>query len=177
MRALGYGRFVFTSSGAGVFGGFHEAPYMAAKAGLLGVNNAVAIEGAPFGIRSNCVLPIAYTRMADPGSDPIHFRTEDAALMTGAERLGDMRPEFVTPLVVYLASEACSVTQQVFSAVVSRYARVFVGATLGWYGPTDTPATAEDINDHLDEISDRTTYFIPTSVFHEGALVIEHVPR
>lgn len=97
--------------------------------------------------------------------------------MTGAERLGDMRPEFVTPLVVYLASEACSVTQQVFSAVVSRYARVFVGATLGWYGPTDAPATAEDINDHLDEITDRTTYFITRSVFHEGALVIENAPR
>jgi len=86
-------------------------------------------------------------------------------------------PEFVTPLVVYLASEACDVTQQIFSAAGGRFARVFVGATRGWYGPIDRPATAEDVRDHLAEIGDRREYQIPKTVFDEAGGIREWYPR
>lgn len=175
MKARG-GRFVFTSSGAGLFGNNRQAHYTAAKAGMLGLTNAVAIEGEPHGILANCVLPVAQTRMA-AGSDPRHFRPQDGARMAGVERLGDtMGPDFVTPLVVFLASEACAVTQQAFSAAFGRYARVFVGVTPGWYGPRDAPAAAEDVADHLAEIGDRSRYFVPSSVFDEAGHVIENLP-
>jgi hypothetical protein len=134
--------------------------------------NAVAIEGAPFGIRANAVLPVAHTRMAE-NTDPSHIRPEDAQRLAGRERLGDtLGPDFVAPLVVYLASEACSVNQEAFSALSGRYARVFVGVTPGWFGPREAPASAEDIGAHLAEIEDRSRYFVPTSVFDESGTAI-----
>jgi NAD(P)-dependent dehydrogenase (short-subunit alcohol dehydrogenase family) len=173
MRGRGYGRFVFTSSGAGLFGHLHHAGYAAAKAGLYGLSQVVALEGAPLGIRANCILPVAHTRMV-VGGDPSHMRPEDAGRLAGREKLGDtMGPDFVTPLVVYLASEACAVTQQAFSAAFGRYARVFVGATSGWVAPRGAPASAEDVRDHLDRIGDRSRYAVPGSVFDEIGLLIE----
>jgi NAD(P)-dependent dehydrogenase (short-subunit alcohol dehydrogenase family) len=176
MRASGYGRFVFTSSGAGLFGNANQAHYMAAKAGLLGLNHALAIEGEALGIRSNCILPVAHTRMAE-GTALTNLRPRDAARMTGAGKFAErMRPEFVTPLVIYLASQACGVTQQLFSAAFGRYARAFVGVTRGWYGPPAAPASAEDVRDHLTEIADCSRFFMPDSVFDEAGYVFENAP-
>jgi NAD(P)-dependent dehydrogenase (short-subunit alcohol dehydrogenase family) len=175
MKQDGGGRFVFTSSGAGLFGNARQAHYSAAKAGLLGLMNAVAIEGEPYGIRANCVLPVAHTRMAE-GTDTSQIRPRDAARMAGFEKLGDtLAADFVTPFVVFLASDECAVTQQAFSAAWGRYARVFVAATPGWYGPRDAPAAPEDVRDHLPEIEDRSRYFVPSSVFDEAGYVIENL--
>jgi NAD(P)-dependent dehydrogenase (short-subunit alcohol dehydrogenase family) len=172
MKAQGHGRFVFTSSGAGLYGNARQAHYAAAKAGVLGLANAVAIEGEPHGIAANCVLPVAHTRMSE-GTDPSAIRPQDAARLTGIERLGDtLHADFVTPLVVFLASEACDLTQQAFSAAWGRYARVFVGVTHGWYGPSDAPAAAEDVRDRLPEICDRGRYVVPHSVYDEAGHVI-----
>jgi NAD(P)-dependent dehydrogenase (short-subunit alcohol dehydrogenase family) len=177
MKRNGGGRFVFTSSGAGLFGNARQASYCAAKAGILGLVNAVAIEGEPHGIRANCVLPVAHTRMAE-GTDPLHLRPEDAARMAGIDRLGGvLGADFVTPLVVFLASDACALTQHAFSAAWGRYARVFVGVTPGWHGPRDLPAAAEDVREHLSEILDRTRSFVPTSVYDEAGFVIESLGR
>jgi NAD(P)-dependent dehydrogenase (short-subunit alcohol dehydrogenase family) len=176
MKEAGYGRFVFTSSGAGLFGNARQAHYAAAKAGVLGLVNAVAIEGEPHGVAANCVLPVAYTRMSQ-GTDASVIRPQDAARLTGIERLGDrLGPDFVTPLVIFLASDACALTQQTFSAAWGRYARVFVGVTRGWYGPQDAPAAAEDVRDRLPEIGDRGRYVVPSSVYDEGGHAIEQVP-
>ena len=150
---------------------------MAAKAGLLGLCNAVALEGEPFGIRANCVLPVAQTRMAE-GTDLSILRPVDLERMAGVGPLRDtMQPEFVTPMVVYLASEACAVSQQAFSAVYGRFARVFVGVTSGWYGPRSAPASAEAVRDHMAEIGDRSRWFVPETVFEESGLVIANLPR
>jgi NAD(P)-dependent dehydrogenase (short-subunit alcohol dehydrogenase family) len=176
MKRDGGGRFVFTSSGAGLFGNAHQAHYVAAKAGVFGLMNAVAIEGEAHGIRANCVLPVAHTRMAE-GTDTSRIRPQDAARMAGLDKLGDtLGADFVTPLVVYLASEECMLTQKAFSAAWGRYARVFVGATVGWYGPRDLPAAPEDLREHLSEITDRSRYFVPGSVYDEAGYVIENLP-
>ena len=122
-----------------------------------------------YGIRSNVVAPTASTRIA-AGMRPGDITEDDLALVSRGDLTVELpsAPEFVTPLVVYLASEACDVTQQIFSAAGGRFARVFVAATRGWYGPVDQPASAEDVRDHLDEISDRREYQIPTTVFDEA---------
>lgn len=63
MKSQGYGRFVFIASSAGLFGQAQAAHYAAAKAGLVGLTNVIAIEGAPNGILANTVLPFGYSRM------------------------------------------------------------------------------------------------------------------
>ena len=63
MKKQGYGRFVFIASSAGMFGQHLEAHYAAAKAGLVGLTNVIALEGAPHGILANTVLPFGFSRM------------------------------------------------------------------------------------------------------------------
>jgi NAD(P)-dependent dehydrogenase (short-subunit alcohol dehydrogenase family) len=156
MKENGYGRFVFTASNAGVFGNFGQTNYGAAKMGLVGLSNVLAIEGEKAGIKSNVVCPVAATRMT-------------------MELLGDfadaLQPESVTPLVTFLASEACELTHEVFSAAGGRYARIFIGLAPGWYGGKDHVPTAEDVLDNLDQIEKRDGYLVPTSINDEiGAL-------
>jgi NAD(P)-dependent dehydrogenase (short-subunit alcohol dehydrogenase family) len=167
MKEAGYGRVVFTSSGAALFGRGWQASYTAAKAGMIGLSNAVAIEGASHGITSNVVLPVATTRLADAArpeaakGDELLQRPE---MTTVFNRLS---PEFVAPLVVYLASSACTVTQRAYSAVGGRYARVMLGVTGGWRSPGDAPPSAEAVARHLGQIEDRSEYDLPTSVVEE----------
>jgi NAD(P)-dependent dehydrogenase (short-subunit alcohol dehydrogenase family) len=157
MKDNGYGRFVFTASNAGVFGNFGQTNYGAAKMGLVGLSNIIAIEGEKAGIKSNVLCPVAATRMT-------------------MELLGDfasqLEPELVTPLVTYLASEACDKTHEIFSAAGGRYARVFVGLAPGWYGGKGHVPSAEDVLDNIDQIEKQDGYIVPGSVGDElGALV------
>ncbi|HEY1967853.1 MAG TPA: SDR family oxidoreductase [Pseudonocardia sp.] len=152
MKENGYGRFVFTASNAGVFGNFGQTNYGAAKMGLVGLSNVLAIEGAKANIKSNVICPIARTRMTE-------------------ELLGSLaelvEPELVTPMVVYLASESCEYSHEVFSAGGGRYARVFVGLAPGWFAGKGAKVTADDIAGHIDEIRNQDGYIVPGSVADE----------
>jgi NAD(P)-dependent dehydrogenase (short-subunit alcohol dehydrogenase family) len=149
MQQKGYGRIVLTSSGAGAFGREAGTNYVAAKAGVLGLGRALSLEGDRHGILSNCILPIA------PQPEFIESLTK---LGLPPKNAG---PELVSPLAVYLASAACTVSGEAFSAGYGRYARVFVGLTNGWLSPTS--ATAEDIGAHLNEIGDLGGFEVPGS--------------
>jgi len=65
MKEKGYGRFVFTSSGAGIFGNFGQTNYGAAKMGLVGLMHVLAVEGAKYNIKCNAIAPTARTRMTE----------------------------------------------------------------------------------------------------------------
>ncbi len=146
MKENNYGRFVHTTSASGLFGNFGQSNYGAAKAGLVGLSNVLAIEGEKYGITSNAVAPTARTRMTEDILGPF------------AEMFD---PDQVTPMVVYLCSEANQLTHQVFSVGGGRYARVFVGVNDGWFaGQGEIPAV-ETLADHLDEIRDISRYEIP----------------
>jgi NAD(P)-dependent dehydrogenase (short-subunit alcohol dehydrogenase family) len=152
MKENGYGRFVFTASNAGVFGNFGQTNYGAAKMGLVGLSNVLAVEGAKAGIKSNVICPIARTRMTEELLGPL------------ADKVS---PELVTPMVVYLASEQCELTHEVFSAGGGRYARVFVGLAPGWYADGQQEVSADDIAAHIDQIRAQDGYTVPNSIADE----------
>src|SRR5262245_61758086 len=110
MKGTGGGRFVFIVSSAGLFGQPNSAHYAAAKAGVVGLANVIAIEGAEHGILANCVLPFGYSRMVtETVGDRDVLEPEPGFLHA-------MEPELVVPLVVFLASRACALTHDAFSA-------------------------------------------------------------
>jgi NAD(P)-dependent dehydrogenase (short-subunit alcohol dehydrogenase family) len=160
MRRQGYGRFVFISSSGGMFGQPLEAHYAAAKAGLVGLTNVIAIEGAEHGILANAVLPFGFSRMVtETVGDP------KALEETGFLKV--IKPELVVPVVVFLASRACDFTHRNYSACAGRFARVFVGLGQGWLAAPGSAPTAEDIAAHLSEVSATEPFTVPSSIFEE----------
>jgi NAD(P)-dependent dehydrogenase (short-subunit alcohol dehydrogenase family) len=152
MKEKGYGRFVHTASGAGIFGNFGQANYGAAKMGLVGFSNVLAIEGQKYNVNSNVIAPLAKTRLLGELAGP----------------MGDLiAPEQVSGLVAYLCSETCDLTHEVFSVGGGRIARVFVGLSQGWVGGKGYVPTPEDVIEHLDQIMETEGYTIPKAATEE----------
>ena len=63
MREQKYGRIVMTTSSTGLYGNFGQSNYGAAKMALVGLMQTLALEGAKYDIRVNCLAPTAATRM------------------------------------------------------------------------------------------------------------------
>ncbi len=74
-------------------------------------------------------------------------------------------------MVVYLASAACTVSGEAFSAGGRRFGRVFIGVADGWLGPADACASAEDIEAHLAEIEDLSHYAMPPTSLDELGVI------
>ena len=146
MKEKGYGRFIHTTSGAGLFGNFGQANYAGAKMGLVGLSSVIAIEGQRSNINSNVIAPLARTRLTEELMGPL------------AEFVA---PEQVSGLVAYLASEGCDLSHEVYSVGGGRIARVFVGLCNGWLAGKGVAPTPEDVIDHLDQIRDTDGFAIP----------------
>jgi NAD(P)-dependent dehydrogenase (short-subunit alcohol dehydrogenase family) len=138
MCDAGYGRIVLTSSIGGLYGNHEVANYAAAKAGIVGLSNVVALEGEAHGVLSNVIVPGAVTRMA-------------AGLDTSA--YPPMEPDLVAPAVGWLAHESCSITGEMLVAIAGRIARAVIAETPGVYRPS---WTIEQVGDHIDAIRDTT---------------------
>ncbi|MGI8662460.1 MAG: SDR family oxidoreductase [Acidimicrobiales bacterium] len=155
MRDQGYGRIVNTSSGAGIFGNFGQTNYGAAKMGLVGFTRVLAVEGAKNNIKANAIAPVAKTRMTEELLGPV------------ADALG---PEFVTPVVAYLAHESCSVSGEVYSVGGGRVARVFIGVTPGYVNKS---LTVEDVAANLEAIRAEEGYEVPNNLNEEMGLALK----
>jgi NAD(P)-dependent dehydrogenase (short-subunit alcohol dehydrogenase family) len=134
MCDAGYGRIVLTSSIGGLYGNHNVANYAAAKAGVIGLSNVAALEGAADGVTCNVIVPAAVTRMA-VGIDTSAYPP--------------MGPDLVAPVVGWLAHESCSVTGEMFIALAGRVARAVIAESPGVHRPA---WTVEDVGEHLDAI-------------------------
>lgn len=152
MKERGYGRFVHTTSASGLFGNFGQVNYGAAKAGLVGLSNVLAIEGAKYNIKSNAVAPTARTRMTEDILGPFVDMFDPAQVM---------------PMVVYLCSEQNELTHEIFTVGGGRYGRVFIGTNTGWFSGQGVVPTVEEVGDHLPEIRDISEYLVPGDINEE----------
>lgn len=142
MCQAGYGRIVLTGSIGGIYGTHNVVNYGVSKAGMIGLNNVAAIEGADRGVKSNIILPGAVTRMAD-GLDISQYPP--------------MGPELVAPVVGYLAHESCEISGEMLVSMAGRIGRAFIAETAGVYRPS---WTVDDIAEHLDAIRDTDRQWI-----------------
>lgn len=173
MKKQHYGRILFASSAAGMFGNAEQSAYGAAKAGLVGLMNVLSQEGRDHGIQCNALLPTATSRMGEQMSAQ-QMKEFGELFGSAGPHLGNTpTAPFVTPLVVYLVSEACQSTHGIYSAALGRYARVFLAASDGWVGPRDTPPPAEDIAAHFGEITRVDHFSIPASLADEFVEVVK----
>lgn len=177
MKKQNFGRMVLTSSSAGIFGSPDQAAYAAAKSGLLGLMNAVALEVAGQNIHCNLLLPTAATRMA-AAMKPEQMAVMGQIWASVAGKLGNSGDgDFVVPMVAYLASEACTTSQGLYSAAFGRYACAQVVMGDGWLGPRDVPATAEDAAAHFDRIADLKTAIPINSITEEFQQIARQLER
>ncbi len=104
------GAFVDITSTSGLIGGIGQANYGAAKLGMVALSKAIAVDMQRFNVRSNCIAPVAWTRMT--ASIP----PKDPAAAKRIEQRKQVTPEHNAPLAVFLASDAAKdVNAQVFA--------------------------------------------------------------
>lgn len=152
MKAQTYGRIIMTTSSSGLYGNFGQSNYSAAKMGVVGLMQTLAIEGEKYGVKVNCLAPSAATRMTEE-----LFSSEDLLLLS---------PESVTPGLIYLASTEAP-NKQILCAGAGVFSCANITLTLGVYAG-DGPESAEHILDQEQELYDRTNEQVPTTGFDQS---------
>jgi NAD(P)-dependent dehydrogenase (short-subunit alcohol dehydrogenase family) len=145
MKDQGYGRIVLTTSSSGLFGNFGQANYGAAKLALVGLMQTLALEGAKYNVRVNCIAPSAGTRMLD-------------GLMP-EDMLKTLHPGAVSPGVLALVAEDAP-SRTILCAGGGSYEQAHITLTRGIY-VGDKDAAAEAVADHWPEIGDRSNEVVP----------------
>ncbi|XP_028270507.1 peroxisomal multifunctional enzyme type 2 [Parambassis ranga] len=151
MKNQSFGRIIMTASAAGIYGNFGQANYSAAKLGMLGLANTLAIEGRKYNIHCNTIAPVAGSRLTETVMPP--------------DLVASLKPEYVAPLVLWLCHEQCQDNGGLFE----------VGA--GWIGKLrwersqghivrkkNQPMTPEAVRDQWDRICDFTDATKPSSI-------------
>ncbi|NXE80009.1 DHB4 enzyme, partial [Cochlearius cochlearius] len=151
MKNQKFGRIIMTSSAAGIYGNFGQANYSAAKLGLLGLSNTIAIEGRKYNIHCNTIAPTAGSRLTQT--------------VMPQDLLDAFKPEYVAPLVLWLCHESCAENGSLFE----------VGA--GWIGKLrwerslgaivrgkNQPMTPEAVRDKWEKVCDFDNASKPRSI-------------
>lgn len=148
MRENEYGRIVLTSSMSGLYGNFGQANYGSAKMGLFGFMNTVKLETAKYDIKINTIAPNAISRM-----------TEDVFPPAMAEK---MRPQFNTPMALYLCSEEMQESGTVIVMGAGWYGRTALVVSPGaCIGDAKRDIAVEEIRDNWDKITDLEKAEVP----------------
>ena len=139
MKEQNYGRIVMTSSSSGLYGNFGQTNYGSAKMAMIGLMNTLKLEGQNKNVFTNSITPVAYTRMTE-GLIPEDFGK-------------NLQPEFVTPAVIYLASENAP-NGVIMAAGAGVFSRIFIHETMGISLGMGEDMTPENIQASWDKISD-----------------------
>jgi NAD(P)-dependent dehydrogenase (short-subunit alcohol dehydrogenase family) len=140
MREQNYGRIVVTTSTTGLYGNFGQANYGAAKLGIIGFMNTLKLEGQKNNIHVNAICPMAATRMTENLMPP--------------DILKRLAPEYVTPGVVFLASEEAP-TGAILTAGAGVFALARLYETEGVY-LGEGGLSVEEVRDNWSKITDET---------------------
>jgi len=154
MRDQQYGRIVVTTSSTGLFGNFGQTNYGTAKLGLVGFMNTLKLEGARDNIRANAICPVAATRMTQHILPPPVFEM--------------LKPEYVTPAVVFLASDNAP-----SGAILTAGAGVFAAAQIVETDGVNLghAATADDVAANWNRIAD----FAAAKPYAQGSEQSQHL--
>jgi NAD(P)-dependent dehydrogenase (short-subunit alcohol dehydrogenase family) len=155
MLEAGYGRVVLTGSIGGLYTMPQTVPYAVSKAGMIGLCNAISVEGAERNVKANIILPGALTRMAE-GLDTSQYPP--------------MGPDLVAPVVGWLAHEDCNVSGELYISMAGRVARAFVAESEGVY---KSSWTIDEIAENIDAIRDESRQW----VFPQQQGFLRHMER
>jgi len=140
MTSQGFGRVIYTTSAAGIYGNFGQANYSSAKSALIGLGKTLAVEGARKNVLVNIIAPIAGSRLTET------IWPEDVLKATS--------PDYVVPLVVKLCSEDNKENGSVFEVGASWFAKLRIERTEGYAFGIENPISAEDVAAKWDKICD-----------------------
>ncbi|MCB9600302.1 MAG: SDR family NAD(P)-dependent oxidoreductase [Sandaracinus sp.] len=163
MREQGYGRVILTASAAGIYGNFGQANYAMAKLGLVGFSNTLAIEGRKKGVHVNAIAPIAGSRMTETVLPP--------------ELLAALKPEYVTPLVLWLCHESCEETGGLFEVGGGFMGKLRWERAAGKSWRLGREITPEDVKTQWKAVAgfDKTTH--PENIAQSMAPIMDNVER
>jgi len=140
MREQNFGRILFTTSAAGIYGNFGQANYSSAKSALLGLGRTLALEGARNNIFTNVIAPIAGSRLTET--------------IWPEEVLKATSPDYVVPLAVKLCAEDSTENGGVFEVGASWFAKIRTERSQGVAFGVEGQVSAEQVAERWDEICD-----------------------
>jgi NAD(P)-dependent dehydrogenase (short-subunit alcohol dehydrogenase family)/putative sterol carrier protein len=112
MKEKGYGRILMTTSAAGLYGNFGQTNYSAAKMGLVGLMNTLKLEGERSNIKVNTIAPLAASRLSADIFPP--------------DFIDKLKPELVAPMALYLVSEQCPVSGNIYNVGMGCFNRAAI---------------------------------------------------
>ncbi|XP_016374586.1 peroxisomal multifunctional enzyme type 2 [Sinocyclocheilus rhinocerous] len=164
MKNQKFGRIIMTSSAAGIYGNFGQANYSAAKLGLLGLSNTLAIEGQKYSIHCNTIAPTAGSRLTETVMPP--------------DLVQSLRAEYVAPLVLWLCHEACQENGGLFEVGAGWIGKLRWERSLGrTVRQKNKSMTPEAVRDAWNEICDFTDASKPASIQESLQTLVEVLSR
>ncbi|KAJ6669702.1 hypothetical protein lerEdw1_000251 [Lerista edwardsae] len=141
MKNQNFGRIIMTSSAAGIYGNFGQANYSAAKLGLVGLANTLAVEGRKYNIHCNTIAPTAGSRLTQT--------------VMPQEMLDAFKAEYVAPLVLWLCHESCQENGGLFEVGAGWIGKLRWERSLGAIvRQKNHPMTPEDVQNKWEKICD-----------------------
>nr|XP_020006792.1 peroxisomal multifunctional enzyme type 2 [Castor canadensis] len=160
MKKQKYGRIIMTSSASGIYGNFGQANYSAAKLGILGLANTLAIEGRKSNIHCNTIAPNAGSRMTQ-------------TVMPG-DLVEALKPDYVAPLVLWLCHESCEENGGLFEVGAGWIGKLRWERTLGAIvRQRNLLMTPEAVKANWEKICDFSDASKPQSVQESTSGIIE----
>ena len=161
MTEQGYGRVLFTTSSAGIYGNFGQTNYGSAKLSLVGFANTLSLEGQRKNVLVNTIAPFAASRLTEGLLPPAVFDS--------------LKPEYVTPLVAYLCSEDNDTTGGVFEVGGGFYAGLRWERTKGKLFRIGREVSPEAIQSSWKQINDFSESEHISSVMESLGPIIQNV--